>query len=74
MSTSNAILVWPYGEHPEVFDTVITNRDDADWVAFVPECYRDEYIGWMQEGTSFGCCSVNEYEVPGGYIAVGHHA
>jgi hypothetical protein len=69
------IKVWEFGKHPEWLDSYIGDRDDADWVALIPEHMADAWIGWLESGSSFGCCSVREYKLPTGeLIRVGHHA
>jgi hypothetical protein len=69
------IKVWEFGKHPEWLDAYIGDRDDADWVALIPEHMADAWIGWMDEGSSFGCCHVEEYKLPTGeVIRVGHHS
>lgn len=36
---------------------------------------EDEYIGWMEEGTSFGCCEVSRHRGPNGErVVIGFHA
>jgi len=69
-----SIRVWQPQDVPEWIKPHIKSWDDIDWIAFVPDSIRDTYIPWMEEGTEFGCCSVREYEVGCGYVAVGHHA
>lgn len=71
---AGAIEVWPFSDAPAWALAMVDDHDDADWLVFVPDKYRDEYIGWM-ESPSF--CSYHpnkQYEVAGGKIVVGHHA
>ena len=71
---TDAILVWPGDSIPQWILNIIDDHSDIDWVAFIPDKYRDKWFGWMDSGASFGCCDVKKYEAIGGYIAVGHHA
>ena len=63
------IQIWAYNDAPTEFQTY---DDDSDWVAFVPNGV--EQPSWMQEGTTFGCCSVFETKVKGGTIYTGCHS
>jgi len=74
LPSNGAILVWPADSRfvpKAIWD--ICDHDDIDWVAFVPDKYRDAYIGWLQS-RQFGCCSVDEHDYPGGRVYEGHHA
>ena len=68
------VTVWKFEEAPEDYRALSQHGGDEDWLAFVPNPLKDEWIGWMQEGTSFGCCSVTEYPVIGGVVRIGAHA
>jgi hypothetical protein len=71
------IVVWAWEDTPEEIRGAFDDHDDMDWVAFVPPQYFDRDIGWMREGSSFGCCSVRDYphpHEPGYVIRVGYHA
>ncbi len=68
------IKIWKFCDAPRKYRELSTNGGDEDWVAFIPDNMKDEYIGFLEEGTSFGCCSVAELEVPGGIIRIGAHA
>ena len=70
----NAIMVWRYQDAPLKYRLLSTNGGDEDWIAFIPEEFEGEWIGWLEQGTPFGCCSVEEHEVPGGKIRIGSHA
>lgn len=71
------IKVWRFVEAPKHYQNLSDNGGDEDWIAFVPQHIldaEDGYIGWLQEGTSYGCCAVNEYVVDGGRIFIGCHS
>lgn len=70
----HAIIVWRFDDAPEDYKSLSTHGGDEDWLAFVPDSLKDGYIGWMEEGTSFGCCDVYEYPVHGGVIRIGAHS
>jgi hypothetical protein len=74
IDTKKTILIWRFEDAPEHFRKLSTHGGDEDWVAFVPDHYKDEWIGWMEEGGPFGCCSVSEHEVEGGKVRIGAHA
>jgi len=68
------IKIWRFWDAPEEYRKLSNHGGDEDWVAFVPDSLKDEYIGFLEEGTSFGCCSVSEHSIPGGTILIGAHA
>ena len=68
------ILVWRFEDAPEEYKALSHHGGDEDWVAFIPNKYKDYYLGWMDEGTSFGSCSVSEHKVKGGIVRIGAHA
>ena len=68
------IKVWQFDDAPKEYRDLSTHGGDEDWIAFIPECMKDDYIGWTEEGHSFGCCSVSEHKVNGGVIRIGSHA
>lgn len=68
------IFIWKWEDAPEEFKTLSHHGGDEDWVAFIPDSMKDEYISWMEEGTSFGCCDISEHSVPGGVVRIGAHA
>lgn len=71
---TGAILVWRFHEAPPQYQALSDHGGDEDWVAFIPDSLAGEWIGWLQEGTSFGCCRVSEHSVDGGVVRIGAHA
>jgi hypothetical protein len=69
-----AILVWKFHEAPERYQKLSTHGGDEDWLAYIPDRLKNEWIGWMEEGGSFGCSSVTQHEVGGGLVKIGAHA
>jgi hypothetical protein len=71
---TGTILVWKFHEAPTEYRDLSDHGGDEDWVAFVPDALAGEWIGWLEEGTSFGCCRVSEHPVDGGVVRIGAHA
>lgn len=71
---TKAIIVWKFDDAPKEYRELSTNGGDEDWVAFVPSCLLDDWIGWLDSGSSFGCSSVDEYIVDGGVVRIGSHS
>lgn len=67
------ILVWRFYEAPEQYRKLSEHGGDEDWLAFVPDRYKDEYIGWLEYG-SFGVCEITQHPVEGGVVYIGAHA
>jgi len=74
MNEDKTIRIWRFYDAPQEYQGLSTYYGDEDWVAFVPDSLKDEYIGFLEEGSSFGCCSVSEHSIPGGTILIGAHA
>jgi hypothetical protein len=68
------IKVWRFEGAPREYRDLSTNGGDEDWIAFIPSALAEEYIGWLESGSSFGCCCVDEYKVEGGVICIGCHS
>lgn len=68
------ILVWEFKDAPETYKNLSTSGGDEDWVAFVPKGYKDKYISWLESGTGFGVCDVQQIKVKDGHIYIGCHS
>jgi hypothetical protein len=68
------IKVWRFEDAPKEYQELSTNGGDEDWIAFVPTEMNDDYIPWLESGSSFGCCCVDKYNVLGGTIHIACHA
>jgi hypothetical protein len=68
------IKVWSFYDAPQKYRDLSGHGGDEDWLAFVPECMKENYIGWMEEGTPFGRFNVEEHIVKGGVVRIGAHA
>jgi hypothetical protein len=67
----NEIKVWRFQDAPECYKMLSNSGGDEDWVVFVPDTLKGEYIAWL-EGTSFSY-DKQEYAVTGGTIYIGEH-
>lgn len=77
MITPNHIRVWRFEDAPEELQALSRNGGDEDWIALIPPKLADKYIGWLEEGQSFGCCTVEVHthpELPGYEVRIGCHA
>lgn len=77
MNAPNHIRIWAWSDAPEELKQLSRNGGDEDWVALLPPKFKDEWISWMESGSSFGCCSVDNYEhpeLPNYTIRIGCHA
>ena len=69
------ILIWSFDDAPEEYRSLSINGGDEDWLALVPVEYVDEWIPWMEEGSSFGCFCVDSHPLPDGrVIRIGSHS
>lgn len=48
------------------------NLARCPWIAVVP--YGMHRPSWMEEGSAFGCCSVDAFEILAGTVYIGSHA
>jgi len=56
------IRVYRFEDVPKEWqDVLCQNGGDEDWLAVVPGKYRDDYLNWITDSPSFGCCCVNHY-------------
>jgi len=70
------IKIWRFDSAPEKYKNYF-DSSDADWLAFIPsEVLKEEgdYIPFLEEGTSFGCCCVEKKKVKDGEVWLGYHA
>ena len=71
--SKKTILVWSWRNTPEEFRRYIKDQDDIDWVAFIPNSYKNNYIDWL-DSESFGCCGRKKIKIQGGQIYIGYHS
>ena len=71
---SEPIQLWRYGDAPKEYQDLSEHGGDEDWIAFMPDSFSYGWPLFLDEGTSFGCCSVSEHKVEGGTIRIGAHA
>lgn len=77
MNELNMIRVWRFQDAPDNLRYLSSSGGDEDWLALIPIEMKDDYIPWMESGSTFGCCSVDEYsspEMPGFIVRIGRHA
>ena len=71
------IRIWAFENAPEDLRDLSTQGGDEDWVALIPPVYHDNWLSWMDDGTGFGLCGVQETEhpyLPGWKVRIGYHA
>jgi len=71
------IRVWPFADAPRALRDLSPHGGDEDWLAVIPPKLAHEHIGWLDSGSSFGCCDVARLPHPvlAGYVvAIGAHA
>lgn len=68
------IRVWSFYDAPEALRALSTHGGDEDWLALVPPHLSDEWIGWLDSGTQFGCCEVDETRLGEWTARIGAHA
>jgi hypothetical protein len=69
------IKVWQFYDAPKKYRDLSQHGGDEDWIAVVPKALAESYIGWLQSGTSFGCCDVDAHTLPDGSVVyIGAHA
>ena len=66
------ISIYRWEDAPYAWKKLSTNGGDEDWVVFVPEPLRGEYIPFLEEGRFSNI--VDSYEIPGGVVIIGSHA
>ena len=70
-----SIKIWRFDDAPKKYRDMSRSGGDEDWVAIIPPNYVNEYFGFLQEGTSFGCCTVDEFILnDGSKLLIGSHA
>jgi hypothetical protein len=77
MNAPNHIRVWRFRDAPQELQDLSCHGGDEDWLALIPPKLTDDYIGWMESGSSFGCCDVSEHthpELPGYVVRIGAHS
>lgn len=79
MEQIESIKVWKFEDAPKEFQDMSISGGDEDHIALIPPNYVNEYFGFFDEGTSFGCCSVDEIKITKGLykgyiVLIGSHA
>lgn len=68
----DVLLTWRFQDTPEEWRWLAHQGGDEDWVTLVPD--HVEAPAWLEEGSSYGCCSVNTVDIEVGTLHVGCHA
>ncbi len=68
------IMVWRFYEAPREFQGLSGHGGDEDWVAFVPDAFKEEWLGWLDSGTPFGVSETTRHPIEGGIVYIGAHA
>ena len=58
------IKIWSFYDAPKELQELSLNGGDEDWIAIIPDYLKDEWLPWMETGSTFGRCCVNEYDHP----------
>lgn len=66
------IQIWPFDEAPPELQALSQNGGDEDWLATLPLSMMVPFF--LEEGSRFGCCSVEVHEHLGRRILIGCHA
>lgn len=69
---AGALLVWRFQDTPEDWKWSAHQGGDEDWVTLVPDGV--DAPSWLDEGSSYGCCSVEQVVVEVGTLHVGCHS
>ena len=73
--TTPCILLWRFEDAPMEYQQLSPHGGDEDWVAFVPEALRNDWLVEMllAKGTAFGRYAVSRHLVRGGVARIGAH-
>lgn len=65
--------LWPFDDAPRALRDLSENGGDEDWILVVPK--GEHTPVWAEEGGAFGCCTVEQHELPCGQrVLIGCHA
>lgn len=69
----NVIIIWPFDSAPQELKDLSSNGGDEDWIAVAPHSIMNNVM-FLEAGSSFGCCRVQEIEVGRWCVKIGSHA
>ena len=69
-----AYTVWRYHKAPEMLRALSNHGGDEDWLMVYAASNSEGMPTWADDGTSFGCCSVEGHAVGAWVVAIGAHA
>lgn len=58
------ITIYRFQDAPKQLQALNTNGGDEDWLAIIPTHFKNQWIGWLKEGSSFGPCRVQTHDHP----------
>jgi len=71
---SDSIKIWKFDDAPECYKMLSTSGGDEDWIAFIPNSLKDEYIPFLDSGSAFGYYDVQIIHLNNGEVRIGSHA
>ena len=74
MRANEGIRVWPWDDAPEEFRRLSQNGGDEDWVAFVPNKYKDMPLPWLENHGFDSCYDPQVIDVKFGVVYIGAHS
>ena len=70
----NYISIYRFKDAPQQWRDLSTNGGDEDWLAFVPDSLKSEYMPFLEEGSGRFGNIVDSYDVAGGVVLISSHA
>jgi len=76
MDTTTAFVkLWLWKHAPQSLKELSENGGDEDYVVLIPPRLVDAWFPFFEEGTSFGCCHVQEHILEdGSKVLIGCHS
>lgn len=75
LDITHGLVVWRFEDAPQYLQDLSDHGGDEDWLALLSPTLKDEWIPWMESGSSFGVCRVSRYELTdGSVVAIGAHS
>jgi hypothetical protein len=67
-------VVWYRGQVPMEIKDLSTNGGDEDWFMVYTDSFTYGQPSWAEEGSSFGCCCVEEHVIGDYTVLIGCHS
>lgn len=69
------IKIWRFHEAPQEYQALSGHGGDEDWLALVPKEMKDDYMPWLESGSTFGVCDISIHDLPNGdQVRIGAHS